>query len=117
MSVTLYDRYVTHQNRATGGGLQAGQAAGQQSSVAALGVVFQSDAVGLWVLHDQTRVLRLRQAGVQFTSPRIHEVGPRTGDGLLLASRAAVRQRRRTCESTAGYCYLRLAGASMLAKG
>ena len=61
-----------HQHRAPGSGLQAGQAAGQQGSVAALGVVLQSNTVRLGVLHDQTRVLRLRKTGVQFTSAGIH---------------------------------------------
>lgn len=77
---------AAHQDRAAGGGLQAGQAAGQESSVAALGIVLQSDAVRLGVLHDETRVLGLRQAGVQFTSAGIHEARPRTGGGLLFVS-------------------------------
>lgn len=81
-------RPPTYQNWAAGSGLQAGQAAGQQSSVAAFGVVLQSDAVRLGVLHDQARVLRLRQAGVQFTSAGIHEVRPsrRDEDKLQVAS-------------------------------
>lgn len=75
------DQCAAHQDGAAGGGLQAGQASGQQSSVAALGIVLQSDAVRLGVLHDQTRVLGLRQAGVQFTSTGIHEVELRTMSG------------------------------------
>ncbi|TNN52109.1 hypothetical protein EYF80_037648 [Liparis tanakae] len=67
---------AAHQNRAAGAGLQAGQAPGQQGSVAGLGVVLQGDAVRLRVLHDQTRGLGLRKAGVQSTSSGIHEVGP-----------------------------------------
>lgn len=102
----MWDRFAAYQNRAAGGGLQAGQATGQKSSVAALGIVFQSDAVRLGVLHDQTRVLGLRQAGVQFTSAGIHEVRPRAGDELLLASQAAETQRRKACECAAGYLKL-----------
>lgn len=80
----------TYQDRAAGGRLQAGQAAGQNGSVAALGIVLQGDAVRLGVLHDQTRVLGLRQAGVQFASSRIHEAGPRPGRGGGGGTRAQV---------------------------
>ncbi|KAG7242721.1 hypothetical protein INR49_020096 [Caranx melampygus] len=78
------DQSAAHQDGAAGGGLQAGQATCQQSSVAALGIVLQSDAVRLGVLHDQTRVLGLRQAGVQFTSTGIHEVKLRKMSGAVV---------------------------------
>lgn len=83
-------RKAPYQDRAPGGRLQAGQAAGQHGSVAALGIVLQGDAVRLGVLHDQTRVLGLRQAGVQFASSRIHEAGPRPGRDGVEETRARV---------------------------
>lgn len=115
---TSWSRFAAYQNRAAGGGLQAGQAASQQSSVATLRVVFQSDAVRLWVLHDQTRVLGLGQAWVQFTSAGIHGVRPRTGGGLLLAGQAAVNtQSRHENVPSAGYCYQELHGVSLTSYG
>lgn len=73
-TLLCYSHPASYQDRAAGAGLQAGQAAGQQSSVAAVGVVLQRNAVRLRIFHDQTRVLGLRQAGVQVTSTGIHQV-------------------------------------------
>lgn len=53
-----------YQDGAPGRRLQARQAAGQHGSVAALRVVLQGDAVWLGVLHDQARIVRMRQTGV-----------------------------------------------------
>lgn len=75
-----------YQHGAAGGGLQAGQAAGQQRAVAALRVVLQGHAVRLRVLHDQARVLRLRQAGVPLASTGVHGVGQAEARRLVVVS-------------------------------
>lgn len=99
--------HSSHQNRAAGGWLQAGQAAGQQRSVAALRVVLQTDAVRLGILHYQARIVRLRQAGVQFASTGIHEVRPRTGGGDCFEQTEKKEDNEAvTCETRAGYSYL-----------
>lgn len=68
---------ASYQDGAPGRRLQAGQAAGQHGSVAALRIVLQGDAVWLRVLHDQARVVGMRQAGVQVAPWRIHRAGPK----------------------------------------
>lgn len=67
--------WEAYQNRTVRRGLEVGQSAGQQGTVAALRVVLQSHTVGLRVLHDQTRVLMQRYTGVQFTCAGIHGHG------------------------------------------
>lgn len=68
---------ASYQDGAPGRRLQAGQAASQHGSVAALRIVLQGNAVWLGVLHNQARIVGMRQTGVQVAPWRIHKAGPK----------------------------------------
>lgn len=62
----------SHQHRTVRGGLEVGEAAGEQGTVTAIGIVLQGHTVRLGVFHNKAGVLGLRKTRLQITSTRIH---------------------------------------------